>query len=159
MDVVSEACSKSLGTSVKLEPTRGAGAAGGGGASVSAAIDKQTGKKYFVKSAPISRGGGKMLKAEYLGVKAMSDTNTIRVPQPIAYGEGGPLNSAFVVFEYLEMGGGGSQRELGRNLAKMHRCFSENNSHGFACDTNCGATYVSKFPITFHSNMTAETLL
>jgi fructosamine-3-kinase len=29
-----------------------------------------------------------MLRAEYLGVKEMADTQSIRVPTPIAYGEG-----------------------------------------------------------------------
>jgi fructosamine-3-kinase len=70
----------------------------------------------------------------------MSDTNTIRVPRPVAYGEGGPLNSAFVVFEYLVMGGGGSGRELGAQLAQMHRCFSENGKFGFHVDNTIGAT-------------------
>lgn len=141
MDVMSEAVGKSLGRdNVCLESTRGAGVGGGGGASVSAAIDKESGDKYFIKTAPVARGGGKMLRAEYLGIKEMADTKTIRVPQPIAYGEGGPLNSAFVVFEYLELSGGGSGYELGVQLAKMHRCYSESGDFGFHIDNTIGAT-------------------
>lgn len=142
MEVMSESVAKALGRDeVMLKPARGAGAAGGGGASVSAAVDEVSGDKYFIKSAPLAKGGGKMLRAEYLGVKDMSETNTIRVPTPIAYGEGGPLNSAFVVFEFLDMGGGrGSDYELGVGLAKMHRCTSDNNKFGFHVDNTIGAT-------------------
>jgi fructosamine-3-kinase len=149
LDAISEACSKSLGREVKLEPASGGGFSGGGGAQTSAATDTMspTGEdKYFIKSAPSSSGGGKMLKAEYMGVKEMSDTNTIKVPKPVAYGEGaGPMcNSAFVVFEYLNLGGGGaggsSQRELGRQLALLHKCFSENGKFGFHIDNTIGST-------------------
>lgn len=139
LDCMSVAVSKSLGREVKLEPTRGAGAAGGGGATTSALVDVICGDKYFVKSAPLARGGGTMLRAEYLGVKEMADTQSIRVPKPIVYGEGGPLNSAFVVFEFLEMGSGGSGYELGVQLAKMHRCMSS-QGYGFHVDNTIGAT-------------------
>jgi fructosamine-3-kinase len=40
-------------------------------------------------------------------IKEMAETNTIRVPRPIAYEEGGPMNTAFVVFEFPDIGGGG----------------------------------------------------
>lgn len=139
MGCMSEAVAKSLGRDVKLQPASGAGAAGGGGASVAAAVDANSGDKYFIKSAPLSRGGGKMLRAEYLGIKEMAETSTIRVPKPIAYGEGGPMNSAFVVFEFLEIGGGGSGYDLGVQLAKMHRSFSK-NGYGFQVDNTIGAT-------------------
>ena len=87
---------------------------GGGGASTSAVVDQATGDKYFVKSAT---NKGNMLKAEYLGVQTMSETNTIQVPTPIAYGQYD--NQAFVLFDYLEFCGGGSQYELGVQLAKV----------------------------------------
>ena len=120
LETMSEACTKSLGQTIELEPASGGGAGGGGGASISAAVDKNTGKKYFIKKASLP-SGSKMLHAEYSGVKAMSETNTIKVPQPIAFGEfhGEPRNCAFVVFEYLQFCGGGSGYELGRNLAKV----------------------------------------
>jgi len=86
-----------------------------------------------------------MLRAEYLGVKEMSETNTIKVPMPVAYGEGGPLNTAFVVFEYLEFAGGGSQHELGVQLAKMHRSMSD-KGFGFHVDNTIGATPQPNLP-------------
>ena len=117
---MSEACTKSLGTPVQLEPASGGGAGGGGGASISAAVDKSSGNKYFIKKASLP-SGSKMLHAEYEGVKSMADTNTIKVPKPIAFGEfhGEPRNCAFVVFEYLQFCGGGSGYELGQQLAKV----------------------------------------
>ena len=120
LETMSEACTKSLGTPVQLEPASGGGAGGGGGASISAAVDKSSGNKYFIKKASLP-SGSKMLHAEYEGVKSMADTNTIKVPKPIAFGEfhGEPRNCAFVVFEYLQFCGGGSGYELGQQLAKV----------------------------------------
>ena len=114
MEALSAAASESLGRKVELESTTGGGYSGGGGASTAAVKDKATGEKYFVKAAS---GEFDMLKAEYLGVKAMSDTNTIQVPTPIAFGQ--HERRAFVIFEYLEFCGGGSQFELGVQLAKV----------------------------------------
>ena len=116
IDAMSQAASEALGRKVELIATSGGGASGGGGASTSAVLDTLTDTKYFVKSA---RGNLKMLRAEYEGVKAMAETNTIQVPTPIAYGEYTPTNQAFVLFEYLKFCGGGSQYELGVMLAKV----------------------------------------
>jgi fructosamine-3-kinase len=126
METMEAAASKALGRTVQLEPASGGGYSGGGGASTSAVVDKETGDKYFVKSAT---NKGTMLQAEYLGVKAMADTKTIQVPTPICFGQYD--NKAFVLFEYLEFSGGGSQYELGVQLAKMHRVMSDNGKFGF----------------------------
>jgi fructosamine-3-kinase len=143
MDVLSKAASEALGRAVQLEPTNGAGASGGGGASTSAVVDPATGTRYFVKSA---RNSIEMLRAEYLGVKEMSNTNTIRVPTPIAFGEYKQGNRAFVIFEYLEFTGGGSQYELGKQLARMHRTTSPNAQFGFHVDNTIGATPQPNLP-------------
>jgi len=136
IEAMSEEVSKALGRTVQLKPTSGGGGTGGGGATASAVLDPETDTRYFVKSAP---GRYNMLKAEYTGVKEMAETNTIRVPNPIAYGKS--LNNfAFVVFEYLDFCGGGSQYELGVQLAKMHRNTSPNGKFGFHLDNTIGAT-------------------
>lgn len=137
MDALSKAASKALGRTVQLEATTGAGGSGGGGASTAAVLDPATGQKYFCKSAV---GEHSMLRAEYLGVKEMAETNTIRVPTPLAFGEYRSRNQAFVLFEYLDFVGGGSQYELGQNLARMHRHCSDNNQFGFHIDNTIGAT-------------------
>ncbi len=136
LETMSEACSKSLGQTVELQPAAGGGAGGGGGASISAAIDKNTGKKYFIKKASLP-SGGKMLNAEYSGVKEMAETGTIKVPNPIAFGEfhGEPRNCAFVVFEYLEFCRGGSGFELGQQLAKVSILYLH--------------TYIAQYPVVF----------
>jgi fructosamine-3-kinase len=142
VDAMSEAISKSLGRTIHLKPASGGGFSGGGGASTSAVVDPETNTKYFVKSA---RGGHDMLKAEYLGVKEMSETQTIKVPKPIAFGDG-PGNAAFVIFEYLDFCGVGSGKELGVQLAMMHRCVSENGKFGFHVDSTIGATPQPNLP-------------
>ena len=116
LGAINEAASKALGRKVDLVATSGGGYAGGGGAKTSAVIDKLTDTKYFLKSA---RGEIEMLRAEYEGVKAMSETGTIQVPTPIAFGEFEPTRQAFVLFEYLNFCAGGSQYELGVQLAKV----------------------------------------
>lgn len=116
IDALSSAASEALGRTVILESTSGGGFSGGGGASTSAVADKETGEKYFVKAAS---GEFDMLKAEYLGVKAMAETNTIQVPTPIAFGQ--HESRAFVLFEYLDFTGGGSQFELGVKLAQVKK--------------------------------------
>lgn len=150
LDDVSASVSRALGREVRLEATDGEGgglSGGGGGAAVSTVTDPDTGTRYFVKSAPISSGGGRMLRAEYLGVKEMAAAaaetgadDAIKVPDPVAYGEGGPNNEAFVVFEYLRFTGGGSGRELGRRLAILHRRTSPNGRYGFHVNNTIGAT-------------------
>merc|ERR1719223_1579309 len=90
-----------------------------------------------------------MLRAEYMGVKEMSESDTIKVPAPIAYGihDAGLMRSrAFVVFEYLNFCGGGSGYDLGKQLAKMHRCFSPNGQFGFHLDNTIGATPQPNLP-------------
>jgi len=150
MESLSKAASDALGRTVQLEPSRGGGYSGGGGASTSAVSDTATGTKYFVKSAS-GEEASNMLRAEYLGVKSMSDTKTIRVPTPVAFGTHenpalGGRSQSFVIFEYLEFAGGGSQYELGKQLAKMHRHTSENGKFGFEVDNTIGATFQPNLP-------------
>eukprot|EP00559_Dactyliosolen_fragilissimus_P000995 CAMPEP_0184857326 /NCGR_PEP_ID=MMETSP0580-20130426/2489_1 /TAXON_ID=1118495 /ORGANISM="Dactyliosolen fragilissimus" /LENGTH=307 /DNA_ID=CAMNT_0027352863 /DNA_START=152 /DNA_END=1075 /DNA_ORIENTATION=- len=145
MDSMSSACSEALSRPVRLEVARGGGSSGGGGASVSAATDSESGVKYFIKKTSAGGGGEQMLRAEYLGVKEMADTHTIKVPEPIAYGTH-KGTTAFVVFEYLDFCGGGSQYELGKQLAQMHKCFSPNGNFGFHVDNTIGATPQPNIP-------------
>jgi fructosamine-3-kinase len=132
---VSDEVSSALGRQIILTRGNGGGFAGGGGASTSVLIDEATQGKYFLKS---SYGDNDMLKAEYHGVKAMSDTNTIKVPKPIAHGKCD--SQTFVVFEYVNFCSGGSGQELGINLAKMHKRLSPSGKFGFDMDNTIGAT-------------------
>ncbi|MEA5510921.1 fructosamine kinase family protein [Crocosphaera sp. UHCC 0190] len=78
------------------------------------------GKKinYFVKINHASQV--EMFAAEALGLKEMSATQTIRVPQPICWGM--VERSSYIVLEWLEFSQASNQswEEMGRKLAKMH---------------------------------------
>lgn len=117
-DSMSHAASEALGKPVEFVSSGGGGMSGGGGATTSTVVDKLTNAKYFVKMA---RNKYDMLYAEYLGVNEMHQTNTIKVPKPIACGKHSKTNQAFCIFEYLEFVGGskGSQFQLGVELAKV----------------------------------------
>jgi|GEM_PF-3801164 len=115
-EAMSAAASEALGKPVDFVATSGGGASGGGGATTSLVFDKNSGIKYFVESA---RNKLYMLMAEYLGVKEMANTNTIQVPTPVAFGEHKQTGQAFAIFEFLELSRGGSQFELGVQLAKV----------------------------------------
>jgi fructosamine-3-kinase len=92
---------------------------------------------YFVKLNQASQIA--MFEAEALGLQAMFDTNTIRVPQPLCTGVAG--NSCYIVMEWLEMGGGKSQSsvEMGRKLAGMHKTIS-NKGFGWHLNNTIGST-------------------
>ncbi len=77
-------------------------------------------KTYFVKLNSASQI--EMFEAEMLGLKQMSATQTIRIPQPICYGIAN--SSAYIVMEWLELGRGASTQaweEMGQKLAAMHQ--------------------------------------
>jgi fructosamine-3-kinase len=117
---MSETASQSLNRPVQFEMPKGRGySGGGGGASTYTLLDTLTQTRYFCKTA---LGEYDMLLGEYTSVKEMADTNTIRVPKPICVGEYEPQRQAFLICEYLEFCGGGSQREMGIQLAKVCTC-------------------------------------
>ena len=75
--------------------------------------------EYFVKLNDASEI--EMFVAEAIGLKQMYATETITVPQPICYGT--TDSSSYIVLQWLDLGRGSSQsyREMGRQLAAMHR--------------------------------------
>ncbi|MGL5061841.1 MAG: fructosamine kinase family protein [Microcoleus sp.] len=85
-------------------------------------------RTYFAKLNQASQIA--MFEAEALGLQQMGETQTIRVPKPICWGTEG--NSAYIVLEWLDLGGRGADRpweEMGRKLAEMHR-YTPPNPHG-----------------------------
>ena len=92
---------------------------------------------YFVKTNSASRLA--MFEAEYAGLNEMYASATIRVPQPVCVGSG--VNSAYLVLEYLPLGGSGSSQsieQLGQNLAAMHRVTQA--QYGWQRDNTIGST-------------------
>lgn len=139
---ISNELSQTLGRTVQITPTSGGGASGGGGASTSVVRDSVTQEPYFCKVASSSRSD--MLRAEFLGVQALAASQTMRVPTPLCFGQDG--TRSFVIFEYLQFCSGGSGRETGVQLAKMHRTLSTNGLFGFDVDNTIGATPQPNLP-------------
>lgn len=75
------------------------------------------GNSYFVKLNQASQV--EMFHAEALGLKQMSQTKTITIPQPICWGVVG--NSSYIVLEWLNLSRGNNWLEMGRQLAMMHQ--------------------------------------
>ena len=81
-----------------------------------------------------------MFEAEMLGLQQMLDTQTIRVPRPICWGTEG--NSAYIVLEWLNLGGRGDNQaweEMGRKLAAMHR-YPGRREFGWDINNTIGST-------------------
>lgn len=104
-----------------------------GGGCINAATALTDGQQtYFVKLNQSNQVA--MFEAEAAGLAEMVATQTIRVPQPICWGT--VDHSAYLVMEWLELGGGGQRgawAEMGRNLAALHRTTS---LHGFGWKLN-----------------------
>ncbi len=79
-----------------------------------------------------------MFAAEADGLAAIRQTETIRVPEVIAYA--GDDRLSFLLLEWLDMSSGGQRedRELGRCLARLHRC--QGKAHGWLVDNFIGST-------------------
>ena len=95
-----------------------------------------SGTKFFYKSA-FGEAGREMLDAEFFGLSRMASIQGgIRVPTPIAAGDG------LIVMEKLNLGGGGGggdYKEMGRLLAVMHEA-DVGGEFGFEVDNTIGAT-------------------
>ncbi len=90
--------------------------------------------RYFVKTNRAAKLP--MFEAEASGLAALAASHTLRVPRPLTSGVAG--NKAFLVLEWLDLGGPGSAAQLGQQLATLHRTSAPR--FGFASDNTIGAT-------------------
>ena len=92
---------------------------------------------YFVKLNDAVKV--EMFAVEALGLKQMYDTGTITIPQPICWGVAG--NSSYLVLEYLPLsrGSNDSWRQMGKQLAQLHRQGRENR-FGWQENNTIGST-------------------
>ena len=89
---------------------------------------------YFVK---LNHAGAlEMFEAEADGLREIAGTKTIRVPSPICSGRTGA--QAYFVMEFINLGGGGSQFQLGERLARLHAV--PQSRYGWHRDNTIGAT-------------------
>jgi protein-ribulosamine 3-kinase len=91
-------------------------------------------RSYFVKVNDAS--GLDMFDAEAAGLEAMAAAQAIRVPRPIIAGT--VAGSAFLVLEYIALGGRSDARLMGEQLAAMHRVTS--TRFGWDRDNTIGST-------------------
>lgn len=80
-----------------------------------------------------------MFEAEAKGLKEIYDSQTVRVPRPLAWGTA--EGTAYLVMEWLDLGGGGEAgwQQLGQNLAALHRVTSP-QGFGWSQSNTIGAT-------------------
>lgn len=76
------------------------------------------GREFFVKTH--AAAGLAMFEAEAAGLAELAATRTVRVPEPVCWGNA--AGQSWLVLEYLPLGGGGSRamETLGRQLAALH---------------------------------------
>lgn len=106
----------------------------GGGCINQAYVVEGGGRQYFVKTNRADLVG--MFEAEAQGLAELETAQALRVPHPVAAGIAN--GEAFLVLEYLALGGGGDMREMGRRLAAQHRKTAE--ACGWARDNTIGST-------------------
>jgi protein-ribulosamine 3-kinase len=130
-DQISKDISKASG-----RPFEYSGHHGVGGGCISAAYElvSRDGRHCFVKTNRVDACD--MFDAEAQGLVEMAESHSITVPRAWCWGVAG--NLAYLAMDYLPLGGSGSQAELGRQLAAMHRQGWER--YGWHRDNTIGAT-------------------
>ena len=91
---------------------------GGGSINQAYRLEDNDGARYFLKLNDARHQP--MFDAEVAGLAAISASNTLRVPRPVACGIAG--SQCYLVLEYLELGARGDAKLLGKQLAALHRC-------------------------------------
>jgi len=130
---IEQAISDATGTPFVLD-TRGNI---GGGCINTAMKVSGRGREFFVK-LNASRLLA-MFEAEAEGLREMAAAGTVRIPQPVCTGVAG--NQAFIVMEYLVLGGHGGavvMARFGEQLAQMHRHTAPR--YGWHRDNTIGST-------------------
>lgn len=114
-ETIAQAISKATGAAFRIENQHGVT----GGCINQSEILSGAGRRYFIKYNEAQRLA--MFEAEAEGLAEITRSNSVRVPQPVCHGT--HANQAFLVLEYLEIGGGNADTDeaLGRQLAAMHR--------------------------------------
>lgn len=100
------------------------------------------GREFFVKLNRVDRL--EMFIAEAEGLAELQKARALRVPAPVCYGASG--DQAFLVMEYLALGGGGKEvmRVLGRQLATLHEFTAD--EFGWSRDNTIGSTHQPNQP-------------
>lgn len=110
--------------------------AAGGGCINQALVLESDRESYFVKTNHAALAD--MFAAEADGLLAIAATRTLRVPAAVTHGVAG--GTAYLILEYLELGGGNSHsaEQLGQSLAALHRL--PQSTFGWHRDNTIGST-------------------
>lgn len=127
---VEAAITAATGSSFQIASSRPVG----GGCINRAHVIEGNGQRYFVKTNRPEFAG--MFGAEAQGLAELASAKALRVPHPVAHGQAD--GEAFLVLEYLQLGGNGDAALLGRGLARLHRKTAE--SFGWQRDNSIGST-------------------
>lgn len=92
------------------------------------------GRRFFVKVNAAQ--GLALFEAEADGLGELEGAGAIRVPRPVTLGCAG--SQAYLVLEWLQLGGREDAAELGRRLARLHR--RTRPEFGWRRDNHIGAT-------------------
>ncbi|XP_022859418.1 protein-ribulosamine 3-kinase, chloroplastic [Olea europaea var. sylvestris] len=115
---------------------RGIRSIGGGCINLASRYDTDAGP-FFVKT---NRNiDPSMFEGEALGLNAMYETRSIRVPKPFKVGTL-PTGGSYIIMEYIEFGSSRDQSALGRKLAEMHKAGKSEKGFGFDVDNTIGST-------------------
>lgn len=91
-------------------------------------------RQYFVK---LNKAGDlAMFEAEAAGLEEILDSASLRVPQPLCYGNN--ADDAWLVLEFIDLQSRGNAAALGFGLANMHRHTAE--AFGWVRDNTIGST-------------------
>ena len=131
-DAIARAITQATGEVFRPEGRRGVS----GGDINTAEMLEGGGRRYFVKLNDVTRLA--MFEAESEGLAEITNSKSVRVPQPICLGTHD--SQAFLVLEYLDIGpsAGKTEELLGRQLAAMHR--STTTGFGWRRDNTIGST-------------------
>lgn len=131
-EAIAHAITKATGVAFRVETQHGVA----GGCINQSEILSGSGQRYFVKFNNAQRLA--MFEAEAEGLAEITRSKSVRVPQPICYGR--HADQAYLVLEYLEIGGGNARSDeiLGRQLAALHRYTNE--KFGWTRDNTIGST-------------------
>ncbi len=108
--------------------------AGGGCINRGLTLAGRDGRRFFVKLNEARHAD--MFAAEAAGLAELEAAAAIRVPRPIVHGVA--LGQAYLVLEWLPLGGRGSGADLGRRLAALHR--TTRREFGWQRDNTIGST-------------------
>ncbi|MCM1984155.1 fructosamine kinase family protein [Lyngbya confervoides] len=130
---ISAQLSSVLGQPIQIETWRSVG----GGSINQAYWVKADHQEFFIKLNDAAKGA--MFEAEALGLQEILQTSTIRVPQPLCWGNAPP--HSYIALEWIPLGSGNQQGwyQLGQNLAKLHRVSSA-RGFGWCRDNTIGET-------------------